>query len=209
MTDRKKYFDNIKSNHSPILQFTDRFDQLLKATESNSIEDLLVCARSLESSNTDSMKARGTLIRLQCQGLEAEDLFEAYRESWGIPIFHENLITVSDFKNGFLWKFRDHTSSWDEDQEAREWFYTNIEARFVRRYEFWSADRGSEERMFGKSGKYKQILSALIREAELGPLISPVFTKEELQSFIDRHDEDDLGIQKEALTDIIEQNINW
>jgi hypothetical protein len=209
MTDRKKYIDNIKSNHSPILQFTDHFDRLLKATENNSIEDLLVCASYLESSDTDSIKARGTLIRLQCQGLEAEDLFEAYRESWGIPIFHENLITVSDFRNGFLWKFRDHTSSWSEDQEAREWFYTNIEARFVRKYEFWSDDRGSEELMFGKSGVYKEILSALIQEAELGALISPVFTKEELQTFIDRHDEDDLGIQKEALTVIIEQNINW
>jgi hypothetical protein len=62
--------------------------------------------------------------------------------------------------------------------------------------------------LFWKSGKYKEILSALILEADFGPLISPVFTKEELQSFIDRHDEDDLGIQKEALTDIIEQNIN-
>ena len=209
MTDRKKYFDNINANHSPILQFTDRFDQLLKSAESNSIEDLLFYAGYLESSDKDSVKARGTLIRLQCQGLEAEDLFEAYRESWGIPIFQENLLTVSDFKNGFLWKFRDHTGSWSEDQEARDWFYTNIEARFVRKYEFWSDDRGSEEMLFGKSGNYKDILSALILEADFGPLISPVFTKEELQSFIDRHDEDDLGIQKEALTDIIEQNINW
>ena len=209
MTDRKKYFDSINSNHSPILQFADRFDQLLKDTESNSMEDLLLYASHLESSNVESIKARGTLIRLQCQGLEAEDLFEAYRESWGIPIFHENLLTVSDFKNGFLWKFRDHTSSWSEDQEAREWFYTNIEARFVRKYEFWSTDRGSEEVLFRKSGKYKEILSALIQEAEFGPLISPVFTKEELQSFIDLHDENDLGIQKEVLTDIIQQNINW
>ena len=209
MTDRKKYFDSINSNHSPILQFADRFDQLLKDTESNSMEHLLLYASHLESSNVESIKARGTLIRLQCKGLEAEDLFEAYRESWGIPIFHENLLTVSDFKNGFLWKFRDHTSSWSEDQEAREWFYTNIEARFVRKYEFWSTDRGSEEVLFRKSGKYKEILSALIQEAEFGPLISPVFTKEELQSFIDLHDEDDLGIQKEVLTDIIQQNINW
>ena len=209
MTDRKKYFDSINSNHSPILQFADRFGQLLKDTESNSMEDLLLYASNLESSNVESIKARGTLIRLQCRGLEAEDLFEAYRESWGIPIFHENLLTVSDFKNGFLWKFRDHTSSWSEDQEAREWFYTNIEARFVRKYEFWSTDRGSEEVLFRKSGKYKEILSALIQEAEFGPLISPIFTKEELQSFIDLHDEDDLGIQKEVLTDIIQQNINW
>ena len=61
MTDRKKYFDSINSNHSPILQFTDRFDQLLKASESNSIEDLLFYASYLESSDTDSVKARGTL----------------------------------------------------------------------------------------------------------------------------------------------------
>jgi hypothetical protein len=209
MTNRKKYFDKINANHSPILQFANRFDRLLEAAETGSMEDLLFYANYLESSDVDSIKARGTLIRLQCQGLEAEDLFEAYRESWGIPIFLENLLTVSDFKNGFLWKFRDHTSSWEEDEQAREWFYTNIEARFVRKYEYWSADRGSEEVLFGKSGKYKEILSALIQEAEFGPLISPVFTKEELQSFIDRHDEDDLGIQIEVLTDVIEQNINW
>ena len=209
MTDRKKYFDHINANHSPILQFTDRFDQLLKAAESHSIEDLLFYASYLEFSDMDSVKARGTLIRLQCQGLEAEDLFEAYRESWGIPKFQEDLLTASDFRNGFLWTFRDHTTSWAEDQEARDWFYTNIEARFIQKYEFWSVDRGPEEVLFRKSGKYKEILSDLIRETEYGPLVSPVFTKEELQSFIEQHDEDDLGIDKEVLIEIIEQNINW
>ena len=209
MTDRQKYFDSINSNQSPILQFANRLDQLLDAVENDSMEDLLFYASYLESSGAESIKARGTLIRLQCQGLEAEDLFEAYRESWGIPKFQEDLLTASDFRNGFLWTFRDHTSSWGEDQEARDWFYTNMEARFVRKYEFWSADRGSEEVLFGKSGKYKEILSSLIQEAEFGPLISPVFTKKELQSFIDLHDEDDLGIQKEVLVEIIEQNINW
>jgi hypothetical protein len=209
MTDRKKYFDNINSNHSPILQFADHFDKLLTATESHSIEDLLFYASYLESSGAASIKARGTLIRLQCQGLEAEDLFEAYRESWGIPKFQEDLLTASDFRNGFLWTFRDHTTSWSEDQEARNWFYTNIEARFARKYEFWSIDRGPEEVLFRKSGKYKEILLDLIRETEFGPLISPVFTKKELQSFIDQHDEDDLGIQKEVLVEIVEQNINW
>ena len=209
MPDRKRYFDKIRSNHSPILQFTNRLEQLLKAAETSNIEDLLFYARSLESSNEDSVKARGTLIRLQCQGLEAEDLFEAYRESWGIPVFQENLLTVSDFKNGFLWTFRDHTTSWAEDQEAREWFYTNIEARFVRKYEFWAQDHGPDEKLFEKSGTYKTILTALIQEADYGPLISPVFTKEELQSFIDQHLEDELGIEKETLVDVIEQNINW
>jgi hypothetical protein len=209
MTDRKKYFDNINSNHSPILQFRNRLDQLLEAAENDSIEDLLFYASYLESSDEDSVKARGTLIRLQCQGMEAEDLFEAYRESWGIPRFQEDLLTASDFRNGFLWTFRDHTSSWSEDQEARDWFYTNIEARFVRKYEFWSDDRGPKDVLFRKSGKYKEILLDLIQETEFGPLISPVFTKEELQYFIDRHDVDDLGIQKDVLVEIIEQNINW
>jgi hypothetical protein len=209
MSERKKYFENIKTNQSPIFQFADHYDKLLLATENNSIEDLVFYANCLESSHDESIKARGTFIRLQCQGLEAEDLFEAYRENWGIPRFQEGLLAVSDFRNGFLWTFRDHTTSWSEDQEAREWFYTNFEARFAREYEFWSDDHGSEKVLFRQSGKYKEILLSLIREAEYGPLMSPVFSKEELQNFIDQHDEDDLGIEKEALTDIIEQNINW
>jgi hypothetical protein len=209
MSERNKYFEMIRANQSPILRFTDQYDKLLTAVEDHSTETLLHFANKLESSDVPSIKSRGTFIRLQCQGLEAEDLFEAYRESWGIPVFLEGLISVTDFRNGFLWTFRDHSTSWGEDQEARDWFYTNIEARFVLQYEYWSDDRGSEEVIFRKSGRYKEILSSLIEEAEFGPLISPVFSKEELQSFIDRHDEDDLGIEKEVLTEIIEQNINW
>jgi hypothetical protein len=209
MTSRAKYFDNIKTAISPILQFASNLGQLVKATRNNSIDDLLILANQLETSDSASVKARGTFIRLQCKGLEAEDLFEEYREGWGIPKFQESLLSASDFRNGFLWTFRDHTTSWSEDQEAREWFYTNLEARFIYNYEFWACDHGPEEIVFKESGDYKEILWTLVKQGDYGPMISPIFTKEELQEFLFQFDEDELGFEKEKLLEIIIQNQNW
>src|SRR5450432_291675 len=209
MTDRSKYFEYIKLAKSPLVQFAGDMEQLVKAARDNSIRDLLYFANQLETSDSASVKARGTFIRLQCKGLEAEDLFEEYRESWGVPKFQEDLLTVSDFKNGFLLTFRDHTTSWGEDREARHSFYSNLEAQFVNRYEFWSVDHGPEEIVFVESGGYKEILWSLIRQGEYGPFISQVFTKEELHSFLKHFDEDELGFEKKELIEIMEQNVNW
>jgi hypothetical protein len=208
--ERTSYFENIKLNQSPLLSLSDALDQIFEATANNEIEELLSFANELSNLGTPSAKARAAFIRLQIRGIDTEDLFEEYRESWGIPKFDQDLITIDDFKNGFLWTFRDHTGSWSEDVEAREWFYTNIEARFARRYEFWSSDRGSEEMILLESGDYKNILYSIVnKHGDYSPFISPVFSHEELRIFYDNYEEDGDGFFKESLFEIMKQNINW
>jgi hypothetical protein len=208
--ERTSYFENIKLNQSPLLQVSNELDKVFEATANNEIEELLSFANLLSDLGTVSAKARAAFIRLQIGGIDTEDLFEEYRESWGIPKFEEELVTINDFKNGFLWTFRDHTTSWSEDIEAREWFYTNIEARFARRYEFWSCDRGPEEMILLESGDYKYILYSIINKHEdYSPFISPVFSHNELRLFYDNYKEDGNGFYKESLFEIMKQNINW
>ena len=104
--------------------------------------------------------------------------------------------------------FRDHTTSWSEDVESRHWFFTNIEARFVRRYEHWSSEDGCDESM-SIEGDYKSILDSIIEEGIYEPLISPVFSKAELISFYENFDKNKLGFDNKSLLDIIKQNVNW
>lgn len=208
--ERSSYFEYIKLNQSPLLQVSNELDNVFEATANNEIEELLSFANLLSDLGTVSAKARAAFIRLQIGGIDTEDLFEEYRESWGIPKFEEELVTINDFKNGFLWTFRDHTTSWSEDIEAREWFYTNIEARFARRYEFWSCDRGPEEMILLESGDYKYILFSIInKHGDYSPFISPVFSHNELRLFYDNYKEDGNGFYKESLFEIMKQNINW
>jgi len=191
------------------LQIPVSLEAINDAVVNNRIEDLLLYANLLSDLGTAPARARAAFIRFQIGGIDAEDIFEEYRESWGIPIFQEDLVNFRDFRNGFLWTFRDHTTSWGEDNEARNWFYTNIEARFVRKYEFWSCDHGPEEIVFRKSGDFKSILISLIKDEDFSAFISPVFTREELKSFYDNYDEDITGFDKESLLEIIERNENW
>lgn len=208
--ERISYFENIKLIASPLLQLPGELDNVMNATSRDSLEVLLAFADQLSILNTTSANARASFIRLQCKGLNTEDLFEEYRESWGIPKFDEDLVNVDDFKNGFLWTFRDHTTSWTEDVEARHWFYTNIEARFARRYEFWSCDHGPEEMILMESGDYKSILWSIInKHADYTPFISPVFSQVELKSFYNKFDEKEYDFDKDSLLEIMEQNINW
>ena len=211
--DRASYFENISKVESPLLLLKESFDDLLKARESDSDESLnafLSFAGKLETFNTDPAKTRAAFIRLQCQGINTEDLFIEYAESWGIPKFQEGLVTIDDFKNGFLWTFRDHTTSWCEDEEARTWFYNNIEGRFARRYEYYSYDKGQEELLLIESGEFKQMLSSIInKHQDYTALISPVFSKAELESFYSKYDETIYGFEKKELISIIRQNRNW
>jgi len=208
--ERTSYFENIKLIQSPIFQVSYDFDIIFEATANNDTEELLAFANKLSDLGTDSAKARAAFIRLQIGGINTEDLFEEYRESWGIPKFDEDLVNIGDFKNGFLWTFRDHTSSWREDMEAREWFYTNMEAQFARRYEFWSSDHGPEEMILMESGDYKNILYSIVnKHRDYSPLISPVFTHEELRLFYDNYEEDGDGFFKESLFEIMKKNMNW
>ena len=132
-----------------------------------------------------SAPARADFIEAQCRGEEATELFEIYREAWGIPKFDEGLVTAADFRRGFLWTFRDHTSAWSHDVEARDWFYTSPEARFARRLELWSEDDGDEECTDSREGPWAQLVRAMFSDGQddLAALVSPVFSAAEFGAF--------------------------
>ena len=211
--DREAYFKSISNNQSPLLLLQDDFSVLLKAREEqeeNFIEVYLAFADKLEKFPSDAAKTRAAFIKLQCKGTDTEDLYNEYSESWGIPKFEDDLVAHSDFKNGFLWTFRDHSSTWNEDEEARNWFYNHIEGRFVRRYEFYSGDTGPEELLLIESGEYKHILRSIVKKHEdYSPLISPVFSKSELEDFYIEHDPEMYGSDTKQILQIIQQNPNW
>jgi len=75
----------------------------------------LELARRLEALETEASRSRAAFIRNQ-----DSDNFNANQESWGIPNFSEELVEIEDFKNGFLWRFRAHTTSWGHNQYADE-----------------------------------------------------------------------------------------
>jgi hypothetical protein len=208
--DRVTYFENIRSVESPLLLLTAGIDKIMLAAANDCVDELLAFADQLSAIGTVPATTRAAFIKLQCKGINTEDLFEAYCESWGIPRFEEDLIKVDDFKNGFLWTFRDHTSSWSEDEEARDWFYTHHEARFARRYEYWGRDSGPEEMLLMESGDYKSMLWSIVKKhADYTPFISPVFSQEELVIFYDQFDEREYDFDIESLLQIMEQNPNW
>ncbi|WP_216678792.1 hypothetical protein [Hymenobacter siberiensis] len=118
----------------------------------NSSELRLELAQRLEAVETEASKTRAAFIRNQ----EAQN-FNANREAWGIPDFSEELVEIDDFKKGFLWRFRAHTTSWSHNQYADEWFYTSLEARSVTRYEFWNCDEEPEKVDFVLTGNYEAV----------------------------------------------------
>lgn len=211
--DRSFYFETLHVIESPLFLVKHDLDNLFKARETDSTESIniyLSVAKHLESLDIDEAKTRGAFIRLQCKGIDTEDMFEEYRESWGIPKFEDNLVSFGDFKNGFLWTFRDHSTSWSEDTEARSWFYNHIEGRFARRYEYYACDRGPEELLLIESGDYKSMLESLVKKHDdYSPLASPVFTEEELLAYYFSFDEDHSNISREDLLEILKQNRNW
>ena len=129
-------------------------------------------ANRLEALETKASKSRAAFIRNQ-----DADNFNVNREVWGIPNFSEELVEIDDFKNGFLWRFRAHTTSWGDNQRADEWFYTSLEAKSVTRYEFWDCDEGPEKADVVFTGTYKDILRQLLADHIHEVLISPVFSK--------------------------------
>lgn len=211
--DRASYFEEIKSVTSPVILLPDQLNVVIQARTndlSESIDVYLDFADRLSQLASDEAKTRAAFIRMQCGGIDTEDFFERHRESWGIPKFEEDLVTVDDFRNGFLFTFRDHSTSWGEDGEARDWFFKNIEARFVRHYEFWACDNGPEEILLSTSSDYKNIMWTIVRDYQnYSALISPVFTKQDLQSFYQKFDEEKGGYYKEDLLEMIEENPNW
>ncbi|TYZ07088.1 hypothetical protein FY528_16410 [Hymenobacter lutimineralis] len=177
---------------------------------SATIEDKELIAARLDALVSEAAKSRVAFIRRQLHGDAAEDLFQQWREQWGIPVFRENLVSISDFENGFMWRFRDHTTSWSDNQVAQEWFLTSLEAQTITQYEFWSCDNGPEECIDKVTGTYKQILEKLLAEGVYEVLISPVFTDEELKDYIEQYDEDEQDFSiEEVIEDYISQNPNF
>lgn len=188
---------------STLASVVDSQTQLENVGDSSEVRLELACR--LEALETEAAKSRAAFIRNQ----DAEN-FNANREAWGIPNFSEELVIIDDFKNGFLWRFRAHTTSWGDNQHADEWFYTSLEARSVTRYEFWNCDEGPEEVDFVLTGDYKSILKQLLEEHVYEVLVSPAFSKEELVEYTDNFsgDDEDYSLD-EVIGDYISRNPNY
>src|SRR4029453_1681741 len=68
-------------------------------------------AAALEDAGSPEAAARAEFIRRQWPGEGADGLFDTYRERWGIPDYREDLVLARDFRHGFLWRFRDHSTA--------------------------------------------------------------------------------------------------
>jgi hypothetical protein len=211
--DRASYFEEINSVTSPLLLLADQLNTIIKKRTSDLSEPIdvyLDFADKLSQLDKEAAKTRAAFIRMQCGGIDTEDFFEQHRESWGIPKFEEDLLTVDDFRNGFLFTFRDHSTSWCEDMEARDWFFKSIEARFVRHYQFWACDNGPEEILLSANGDYKSIMWTIVKDyQDYSGLTSPIFAKQDLQDFYKNFDEEKGDYDKEDLLEMIEENPNW
>lgn len=162
-------------------------------------------AQELESQDSEAAKSRAAFIRNQ-----DADSFNFNRETWGIPDFAEGLVEYSDFKDGFMWRFRAHSTSWGENQYADQWFLTSAEAKSITRYEFWACDKGADKLEFAIDGDYKAILLQLLSEQVYEVLISPVFSNAELAEYIANFSEDEEEYElDEVIEECISQNPNF
>ena len=167
-------------------------------------------ADNLQSTNQQKYISRASFILEQIKGGDGKALFDRHREDWGILNFDENILTVEDFKRGFLWCFRDRTTSWNDNQKAKTWFLTSPEALYVRRYEFWTCDKGFDECIDVKEGSYKEILLSLLKDGDYEVLCSPVFVNSELTDFIKTYQPQNGDYEiDEIIEDYIEANPNY
>ncbi len=144
-------------------------------------------ASELRSTKRHHCISRGDFILAQLSGKDGREIFDAHREEWGIGLFEENILIADDFKRGFLWCFRDHTTSWNDNQKAKNWFLTSPESTFVRRYAFRTCDRGFDECVEIREGSCKEIPIALLTDGDYDVLRSPAFSKTELTNFIETY----------------------
>lgn len=181
-------------------ELSSNWAQLIESSELR-----LKAATELEMQGKEAAKAWVAFIRNQ-----DDENFNTYREVLGIPSFSEGLVEISDFKKGFMWRFRAHTSSWSENQYADQWFFTSLEARSVTQYEFWSCDEGINKLEFVLEGSYKEILQQLLADHVHEVLISPAFSSEELAEYIANFSEDEEDYMLEdVIEDYISQNPNF
>ncbi len=177
---------------------------------SEPLDIYLKIINELEATNNPTYISRAKFINEQLSGNDVQEIFNANREAWGVDNFDEDILTADDFKRGFLFCFRDHTTSWSDNQKAKTWFLNSNEAMFVRRYEFWTCDDGFDECIDVREGSYKEIILSLLRDGDYEVLSSPVFSKEELNDFIKTYNllNGDFTI-KEIIEDYIEFNPNY
>ena len=203
MSNREMSIEELVKQPSILASVVDSPTELENVGDSSELR--LELAQRLEALETEASKSRAAFIWNQ-----NTENFNANREAWGVPNFSEELVEIDDFKSGFLWRFRAHTTSWGDNQHADEWFYTSLEARSVTRYEFWKCDEGPEKIDFVVSGNYKSILQQLLEEHVYEVLVSPSFSKEELAEYIDNFSEDDEDYSlDEVIEDYISQNPNF
>jgi len=208
MKDREQYLVAVISRKSVLNSITQDYKRFIELADSS--DRRAEVAAQLEAISSDVAKSRAEFIRRQLNREEATELFDTWREQWGIPLFQEGLVDISDFQGGFMWRFRDHTTSWAENQYAQEWFLTSVEAQTISRYEFWTCDDGPKECVDVLTGSYKQILEELLGGGVYDVLISPVFTNQELTEFIHAYveDENDFTLE-EVVEDYISRNPNF
>jgi hypothetical protein len=183
---------------------------ILTNNVSEPLDIYLKIINELEATNNPDNISRAKFITEQINGNSGKEIFDAKREEWGIDNFEEDILTVDDFKRGFLWCFRDHTTSWSDNQKAKNWFLNSNEAIFVRRYEFWTCDNGFDECNDVREGSYKEILLSLLKDGDYEVLSSSVFSKEELNDFIKTYNplNGDFTIE-EIIEDYIGSNVNY
>lgn len=209
---RENYFLEIYHNPSPLLLHPEDADLLIQIRSSDLCDNLDLYrsyANLLKQHHSEAAQTRAGFILRQTEGDVSQDFFLDHCEKWGIPIFSEGLLTAADFKNGFLWTFRDHSTSFGEDQEALHWFYTHKEAQFIMHYQFWDWSNDDKKIVDDHSGNYSSIIHLLVQQQQYEALISPVFSKAELSSFIFSYDETKEGLPIEDILEIIGDNPNW
>lgn len=209
---RHSYFPEINNVPSPLLLLTEDTDLLIQIRASELCDNIDLYrsfSNQLKRHNSEAAQTRAEFILRQLEGDISEHFFLNHCEKWGIPIFKEELVTAADFKYGFLWTFRDHSTSYVEDQEARHWFYTHKEAQFIMNYEFWHCDNGNEEISIQQYGSYAAIIRRFVKQQQYEALISPIFSKTDLRTFMVSYDEEREGLPIEDVLEILENNPNW
>ncbi|GAB4093797.1 hypothetical protein [Flaviaesturariibacter terrae] len=117
-------------------------------------------AAELDRLSGHEFKARAAFIRDQCAGFDGKAIFAKYRDRWGLPAA---VCELRDMKRGFLYCFRDGDGP--GSTAARAWFLASEEARSVRRYEYWSSERGFPECVDVAEGSYDVICKKVERRS--------------------------------------------
>lgn len=212
---RTEYFRSIQQVKSPLILLpTELLHQLREIRTddlSESTELYFAIATALDEIGSEESRSRAEFVRMQCKGEECKLFFHNHCESWGIPIFKEGILNSNDFEHGFLWCFRDHTSSWMEDYLARDWFYNSIESQFVRKWELWNSDNDDDELSYVEYGNYKEILLILANKyQDYEALKSGVLQLDDLRAFLNAFNSDSGDYYKdELIEDYVSKNPNW